>query len=451
MRKLSAAIAGFGLFLAGGALAQQAAEPVSVSIHRNPAKYPVPYGPLDEARVVEVLNRVHAYVDRTTPTGLMDRESGRAIGRVADAGLGTAIRKGDFSLTSYEWGVTYSGMLAAADATGDPRYAGYVRDRLNFLAEVSGHYRQMPGANAANVPVKQILFPAALDDSGAMAAAVIKMQRRGGASDLTPMIRHYLDYVSTKQFRLTDGTLARNRPFADTLWLDDMYMSIPAIAQMGALTGERRYFDDAVKQVLQFSKRMFQNDKGLYLHGWVQAMDPHPAIYWARANGWAILAMTELLDVLPQNHPGRAAVLKQYRAHAAGLARYQSGNGMWHQLLDRPDSYLETSATAMYAYSIARGINRGWLDAKAYGPMAILAWHAITTKVNKDGQVEDVCVGTGIGFDPAYYYYRPVNVLAAHGYGPVLLAGAEMVMLSRKHRYAGNGGLQLVVPGAGRE
>jgi rhamnogalacturonyl hydrolase YesR len=208
-------------------------------------------------------------------------------------------------------------------------------------------------------------------------------------------------------------------------------MSVPALAQMGVLTGERKYFDDAVRQILQFSSRMFVPEKGLYRHGWVQDMEPHPAFHWARANGWAIVAMTELLEVLPQDHPGRAAVLEQYRAHVRGLAPYQDSTGLWHQLIDRPDSYLETSASAMYVYSIARGINRGWLDGKAYGPMVSLGWNAVAQKVNAAGQVEGTCVGTGMGFDPAFYYYRPASVYAAHGYGPVLLAGAEMIALRK--------------------
>jgi unsaturated rhamnogalacturonyl hydrolase len=113
----------------------------------------------------------------------------------------------------------------------------------------------------------------------------------------------------------------------------------------------------------------------------------------------------------------------------AGLAAAQSGSGLWHQLLDRPDSYLETSASAMFTYAIARGINRGWLDALAYGPVVSLGWNAVAKQVNAQGQVENTCVGTGMGFDPMFYYYRPVSVFAAHGYGPVLLAGAEVMAL----------------------
>jgi len=252
------------------------------------------------------------------------------------------------------------------------------------------------------------------------------------------MADNYIAYISSKEFRLPDGTLARNRPQRNTLWLDDLYMSVPALAQMGKLTGNTRYFDDAVKQVLQFSARMFNKEKGLYMHGWVQGMDVHPQFNWARANGWALLAMAELLDVLPDAHPGRKAVLTQFQALAKGLAAYQSGHGLWHQLLDRNDSYLETSATAIYTYCFARGVNRGWLNAMAYAPAALLAWNAVASKVSAGGQVEGTCVGTGMAFDPAFYYYRPVNVYAAHGYGPVLLAGAEVINLLKRHTFGIN-------------
>lgn len=131
-------------------------------------------------------------------------------------------------------------------------------------------------------------------------------------------------------------------------------------------------------------------------------------------------------------------MLEQLQAHIKGLAAYQSGPGFWHQLIDCNDSYLETSATAIYTYSIARAINRGWVDRQAYGPLVLLAWNAVATQVNEKGQVEGTCVGTGMGFDPAFYYYRPVNVYAAHGYGPVLLAGAEMINLLKGSRFEMN-------------
>jgi rhamnogalacturonyl hydrolase YesR len=265
-----------------------------------------------------------------------------------------------------------------------------------------------------------------------MCAAMIKANRAGVAKNVQPMIDNYIEYISKKQLRLADGTLARSRPFPNTLWLDDLYMSVPALAQMGKATGEIRYYDDAVKQILQFSDRMFVKEKGLYMHGWVEGMDVHPAFHWARANGWALMAKTELLEVLPESHPGRARILELFRAHVRGLADCQSGQGLWHQLLNRDDSYLETSASAIFAYCIARGINRGWISRDPHLQMLQLAWNAVAAKVNAQGQVEGTCIGTGLQFDPMFYYYRPTSVLAAHGYGTVLQAGAEMINLLKK-------------------
>jgi rhamnogalacturonyl hydrolase YesR len=291
-----------------------------------------------------------------------------------------------------------------------------------------------------------VVDPHTLDDVGAMCAAMIKARRAGIGGELLPVIELQINHITQKQFRLADGTLARTGPQPETLWLDDMYMSIPALAQMGKLTGERRYFDDAVRQVLQFSARMFNRQKGVYMHGWTSNTPDHPEFYWARANGWAVMAMAELLDVLPEDHPQRGAVLELLRAHLHGLAAYQSGAGLWHQLLDRNDSYLETSASAMYVFAMARAINRGWVSPVAYGPAAQLGWNAVATKVNARGQVEDTCVGTGMAFDPAYYYHRPKSPYAQHGYGPVLLAGAEMIKLLKSDAVSITSGITQYVP-----
>src|SRR5690349_71276 len=217
---------------------------------------------------------------------------------------------------------------------------------------------------------------------------MIKAHRAGAGKELRPWIDSYVQFVSGTQFRLADGTLARNRPLPESLWLDDLYMSVPCLAQAGKLTGDGRYFDDAAKQILQFSERMFVKERGLFMHGWVQGMQPHPVFPWARANGWAIMAMVELLEVLPENHPARTKILELYRAHAASLAAAQGHAGLWHQLLDRRESYEETSASAMFVFALARGINRGWLDPRAFGPAVSLGWNAVTTRVNEKGQVE---------------------------------------------------------------
>jgi rhamnogalacturonyl hydrolase YesR len=403
---------------------------VNAPLHALQPDYPVPYTVPSKDAVKKVMDRIYTYLDEVTPAQFVNRKTNEVFDKISNPDTNIIIKPGDFRLTSYEWGVTYSAMLQVAEVTNDNRYADYTKKRMNFIAEAIPAFRSLYEKYPRNSnPLRQPVAPHALDDAGAMCAAMIKTYRLTNDKSLRPVIDNYINYISTKEFRLKDGTMARNRPLKNTLWLDDLYMSVPALAQMGKLTGDKKYYDDAVKQILQFSKRMFNKDLGFYMHGWVEDMNPHPEFHWARANGWALVAMTELLEVLPENYKGRAEVLEQLKAHIRGLAPYQSDKGFWHQLIDRNDSYLETSATAMYAYCIAHAVNKGWIDAKAYAPMSILAWNAVTTKVNDKGQVEGTCVGTGMAFDPAFYYYRPTNVYAAHGYGPVLMAGAEIITL----------------------
>jgi len=405
------------------------------ALHWMAPNYDTPYGKPDEKGITVVLDRIYNYLNQTTPMVLIDKVTKAEVTDYAIIDANTIFKPGDFRLLSYEWGVTYAGMLLATQVTGDPKYADYTKSRLKFISEIRNGFvkleEKQPGIKHA---MYRTLHPQALDDCGAICAAMIKTQRQGFDGDLKPMIQLFIDYISNKEFRFPDGTLARNRPQPNSLWLDDLFMGVPALAQMGKLTGEQKYFDDAVKQVVQFSERMFNNEKGLFMHGWVMGMNEHPQFHWARANGWAVMTMVELLEVLPADHVGRPKVLSLLQKHIRGLANYQSEKGFWHQLIDRPDSYLETSATAIYTYSIARAINRGYVDGKVYGPMVCLAWNAVAGKVNEKGQVEGTCVGTGMGFDPAFYYYRPINVYAAHGYGPVLLAGAEMIELVKTHK-----------------
>lgn len=414
-------------------------------LHLMQPDYPTPYVIPQKQDIKVVLDRVYNFLEKNSASKIIDANTKTVITDYRKKNQDIVFEPGAFRLTSYEWGVTYAGMLLASKATGEKYFADYTNKRIQLIADIAANYDEK---NIKDKDMLKTLHPEALDFAGALCAAFIKAKKEGLKANADPLINNYIDFISNKQFRLKDGTLARNRPQDNTLWLDDMFMSVPALAQMGSYTGDVKYFDDAVKQVNQFSKRMFNEQKGIYMHGWVESMTVHPQFHWARANGWAIMTMVELLEVLPKNHPGYPQVLAQLQKHIAGLVQYQDGTGFWHQLLDRNDTYLETSATAIYAYSIARAINRGYVDKMTYAPAVLLAWNAVSTKVNDKGQVEGTCVGTGMGFDPAFYYYRPVNVFAAHGYGPVLLAGAEVILLLKDSQFQINdSSIQLKIEG----
>ncbi len=403
-------------------------------LHLMKPAYQVGYGVPTKASVKATMDRVLRYIDAETPASLIDKQSGREVTNLKDITPTTQLKQGGFRLTSYEWGVTYSAVLTAYGVTGDKAYLDYVSTRHRLLADIAPIYQKFH-ANKQKIDgnIRRVIDPHALDDAGAVCCSMIKamLAQKGSAQNLRPLIDNYIDYIMNEEYRLSDGTFARLRPQKNTVWLDDMFMGIPAVAYMGRLTGEQRYYDEAARQVLLFAKRMWVEEEGLFRHGWVEAMNPHPAFFWGRANGWAILTLCEVLDVLPDNHPHRAEIMNLLKSHAAGLARRQHHDGFWHQLLDRNDTYLESSATAIYTACLAHAVNKGWLDAKTYGPVALLGWHAVAASVNERGQVENVCVGTGMGFDPAFYAYRPVHVMAAHGYGPAIWAGAEVLQLLR--------------------
>jgi rhamnogalacturonyl hydrolase YesR len=398
--------------------------------------YPVPYQMPTVPEITEVLERVRGYLDETAPLHVVDGKTGNEItdfsvpnpdARIPD-GAGEA-----FYPLDYTMGVTHSGMLLASEVTGDPRFAEYTRRQLQFIADRLPYFREAVarGARPGKETFGAILQTTSLDDSGSMCAALVKARRAGIGPDLRAVIDHWSDHVAHRQFRIADGTLARQRPQPESLWADDLYMGVPALAQMGVLTGERAWFDDAVRQVLRYHEHLWDPRVGLYAHGKHLNQPLNPEFYWARANGWAMLASVELLDVLPLDHPGRDEVLENLRAHVRSVAKLQSGRGLWHQMLDKADSYLETSASAIFVYSIARAIDQGWISPVSYGSVAQAGWNALTTRVNDRGQVEGTCVGTTLASDNVYYYNRPQSVYATHGYGPVLLAGAEMIRLLR--------------------
>jgi len=403
--------------------------------------YFIPYQQPTRAEILENLNRIRVFLESAAPTQVIDRETQQAITDPRSAPVATATIKGGadlFNPLSYEMGVVHAGMLKAAQVTGDTNFNAFTARHTQFI------YDWLPYFTAAEAqfkldssnPFRRAFEPRALDDSGSMCAALIRARLSGIGPDLKPQIDIWSDWVLNKQFRFPDGTLARQRPQAESLWADDAYMSIPALAEMGRLTGDKKWYDDAVKQVLQMSKHLFAPAIGLYTHGLNLHNPDAPHFFWARANGWVVLALCDLLDVLPKKHPGYEPVKAQLIAVLRGLAEYQDGTtGLWHQMVDRNDSYLETSASAMFVYAFAHAINQAWISPTTYGSIALAGWNGLTLRINKEGQVKGTCVGTTFASDQVYYYARPTTAYALHGYGPVLLAGAEIIRMLENPKF----------------
>ncbi len=395
--------------------------------------YPIPYKMPQVAEITASLQRIRGYMDKVTPTRIVDKKSGQPITDLSKP-VATAIiepAKGDFGIMVYEMGVVHAGLIKARQVTGDAGFTAMTERHLNFIKASQPYFEKQEAAfklERSNSFARQI-DPRSLDDSGSMCAAFMRARANKIGPDLSANIAKCTDWVANKQVRLKDGTLARNRPQAWSLWGDDAYMGIPALAEAGK-------YDDAVNNVLNMSKYLFNPQMGIYAHGWNADNPDAPRFYWSRSNGWVVMSMSDLLDVLPKTHPGYNKVLTQLRAALRGISEQQSGSGLWHQMIDRHDSFLETSASAMFTYVIAHAVNEGWVKPSTYGSVAQAGWNALSAKVNAEGQVEGTCVGTTFAGDQAYYYNRPTSVNALHGYGPMLLAGAEMIRMLKNPKIA---------------
>ena len=326
-------------------------------------------------------------------------------------------------------GVLNLALLRLSQVLDEPKYAEFVHKNIAFNFD---HYqffhKRYKGENKWAYPFGQRFILEELDDCGAMGASVIEVYRNDPQARYKEYIDQAANHILTKQARLEDGTLVRTFPHRWTLWADDLYMGISFLVRMGELTGDQRYFDDAARQVVNFYQYLFNAEKGLMHHCWYADIQQPGVAYWGRANGWALLAEMDLLDRLPKNHPKREALITLLQKHIHGIAQCQSASGLWHQLLDKQDSYLETSCSAIFTYVAARAVNQGYLDPR-YGSIAQRGWEGVMTRVRHDGQIEGVCTGTGVGNDLVFYYQRPAPLNDVHGIGFILLAGAEVIQI----------------------
>ena len=146
--------------------------------------------------------------------------------------------------------------------------------------------------------------------------------------------------------------------------------------------------------------------------------------------------MTEVLSVLPPEHPHYARILQSYNLIIAGLLEYQSQNGLWLQLLEQPDFWPETSGGAMFTFALVEGVKRGWLDATTYGPAARKAWLGLVTYVDEAANIRETVVGTNkasneVGPDrqvqKPFYFDRPRRTGDLHGLSPMMWTAAALL------------------------
>ncbi|PXY41777.1 glycosyl hydrolase family 88 [Flavobacterium cheongpyeongense] len=316
----------------------------------------------------------------------------------------------------------------------DEKYAAYIKDYADVLIEADGNIKtfKMDSFNIDNIPSGRILFDL--------------YTKTKDKRYLTAMqtLRKQLD----EQPRTPSGGFWHKKIYPNQMWLDGLYMGEPFYAQYTAEFEEGKSFDDIAKQFELIQSHATEKKTGLLYHAWDESKEMPWANketgvspnFWSRSIGWYVMALVDVLDYFPEDHPKRKELIDDLNSVSNALVKFQDKkSGMWYQVTDmggREGNYLESSATSMFAYAFAKGANKGYLP-KKFKKTANKAFDGLTTismKIDANGQIEltNACAVAGLGGKPyrdgSYEYY--INEKKKNNdpkaTGPFMLAALEL-------------------------
>lgn len=203
-------------------------------------------------------------------------------------------------------------------------------------------------------------------------------------------------------------------------WIDDLYMIGSLQVEAYRVTGKKVYIDRAAETAVSYLERL-QQPNGLFFHG------ENAPFFWGRGNGWMAAGLTEVISALPGDHMHYSRILEGYQRMMEALLVYRAEDGMWRQVVDVDTSWKETSCTGMFGYAMASGVKNDILKGRRYRKAYQKAWLALTSYINENGRVTDVCVGTGQSREIRYYLDRPSVTGDFQGQAPVLWMAYELM------------------------
>lgn len=315
------------------------------------------------------------------------------------------------------------GLMFAAKATGNMDHLRYYLDSIQVMADYYGYMHWDKDRFGDPTLIPRAWGLPDLDACGTIGVSMAEAYTLTGNPRLLTVIRDIGEAVMQRIPRFQDGTFHRGH----TMWADDLYMSCPFLARLARLSSEQQYADEAYRQIDGFRKRLWIDKEQLFSHIFFVDENVMSGIPWGRGNGWIAVTLTEILTLLPADDPRWCSVLALYQQFMQGILACQDDCGMWHQVLNRPESYLETSCTAMFVLSLSRGIQHGWIDAARCLPAAEKGWEALMKyAVDEVGDVYGVCLGSGCAKDATYYFDLPTKKNDDHGTGIILMAAVEL-------------------------
>jgi len=335
-----------------------------------------------------------------------------------------------------KWRYDVAFLGKAIDQLGDidPKYSKYMEDYINYFVQEDGSVK-MYKSEEYNI------------DRINPAKNIITLYKRTGnekyRNALDLFVQQMKNHPKTKS-----GGYWHKKVYPNQMWLDGIYMSAPFLAQYAKEFNSPEWFNELTFQIKLVYEKTSDPKTGLLYHAWDESKeqkwsDPVTGCspnFWSRSMGWYVMAVVDVLDYLPENHPDRESLIDILQKTCSALLKVRDPeSGLWYQVLDqaeRPDNYIEGSGSSMFTYAFAKGASRGYLD-KTYLKIANKTFDAIVKNLiveNQDGSIEmrNICGGCGLGGNPyrdgSYEYYvsekRVVN--DPKGVAPFILAAIEL-------------------------
>ena len=314
----------------------------------------------------------------------------------------------------FDWGegVLLTGMMRAYALTRDPRY-------LHFVQDFADHWQ--PQA------IQSLLEKRGYCGHWGPAQALLELYQATHKRHCLALAEQVVQYITARAARTRDGGLSHFRD-APQLWDDTLFMACPGLAALGRLTIQPQLSDEAGRQLTIFAAHLRDAKSGLFYHRWDETTAAHNPCFWARGNGWVAMSYLETIRSAPDGSPQRQALIDGYRKLLAAVVPLQDeATGLWHTVLDAPQSYGETSASAMFLYCLAEGRQGRLLNASFDEPMH-RAWTGLSDQLDNLGHVIGVSAGTGPG--DLENYLRCPRGTYTWGTGAMLMAASAYADLA---------------------
>ena len=330
----------------------------------------------------------------------------------------------------YVHGLNLLAITEVYQETKDPRLLSYVKGYYDMLVQQDGSIKTYD-INKFNIdmvnPGKVLFF--LYEETG------------------NPKYKKAADLLRTQLTthpRTEQGGFWHKKRYPDQMWLDGLYMGAPFYAEYIVKYGDMKELDDVFLQFELIEEHLYDEKTGLPLHGWDASKkqkwaDKETGLsqhHWSRSLGWYAMAMVDVLEVVPAEHPKTPWLKARFKAFIDATLTYQHNSGTWYQVTDlgsREGNYLEASGTAMLTYAMAKGASLKFLpdEYKAHAEKGFAGLLDQMISVNPETNVislEQVCAVAGLGGNPYrdgsfdYYMSEPIRANDAKGVGPFILA-----------------------------